>query len=83
MNFQSIIRNSVLAGAVTLLCAAPSWAVPVNITAQTTWFGTTIHVGSSNGSGAHIYKPLQGTLMGNLTDLGGGAYQLTDLMGIR
>ncbi len=34
MNVKTIIRHSVLACAVTLLCAAPSWAIPVNLILQ-------------------------------------------------
>ncbi len=76
MNFQSIIRNSVLAGAVTLLCAAPSWAVPVNLVIQQGGFpgfsATWLHEGWTGGGPAFTgFKPLNGTLTADLDTTSG------------
>jgi len=81
MNLQSIIRNSVLGCAVTVLCASTSWAIPVNITSNTSnpsW--SQVHDGTTGG-GTSIYKPLSGTLMGDLTYWAGG-WKLTNIMGV-
>jgi hypothetical protein len=80
MNLQSIIRNSVLACAVTLLCAATSWAGPVKITivpsGSMDGFGFSLIHSASNQSGtypgyytggSYKYNNISGSLFGNLT----------------
>ena len=81
MNLQSIILNSVLACAVTVLGASTSWAVPVNITSDTSnpsW--SQVHDGTTGG-GTSIYKPLSGTLTGDL-DYWDGGWRLSNIMGV-
>lgn len=68
MNLQSIIRKSVLACAVILMCAAPSWAVPVNIEIYSgnPNFSSTFIDTNPNPGGTKKYKNIYGTLWGDL-----------------
>ena len=87
MNVQSIIRNSVLTCAVTLLCAAPSWAVPVNLVIQNGGFpgfnATWLHHDYTAGGTAQAFtgfKPLNGTLTADLDTTSG--IKLSNIMGV-
>lgn len=85
MNFKTIIRNSVLACAVTLLCAAPSWAVPVKLVVQNGGFpgfnATFLHENYVAGGPAFTgFKPLNGVLMADLDTSSG--IKLSNIMGV-
>lgn len=71
MNVSTIIRNSVLACALTLASAAPSWAVPVNLVIENGGFpgfnATFLHENHlAGGTVFQKFKPLMGTLMADL-----------------
>lgn len=81
MNVSSITRNSMLACAFIVATAAPSWAVPVTLTADfssPSW--SQVHDNPTAG-GAGIYKPLSGTLTADLSYWVGG-WRLDNIMGV-
>jgi len=85
MKLQSIIRNTLFACAVTVLCAAPSWAVPVHLVVQNGGFpgfnATFLHNNYLAGGSAFTgFKPLNGILTADLdTSLG---FKLSNIMGV-
>ena len=93
MNLQSIIRTSVLACALTGLCAATSWAGPVKITIEPSGnlggFGyslihaATNQMGSSGyyTGGSHKYDNISGYLLGVLAGTP-GSLNLSGITGV-
>lgn len=85
MNFRTFIRMGVLACAVTVLCAAPSWAVPVQLVVQNGGFpgfnATFLHENHTAGGPAFTgFKPLNGVLTADLdTSVG---IKLSNIMGV-
>ncbi len=88
MNLKTIIRHSVLACAVTLLCAVPSWAIPVNLIIQNGGFpgfnATFLHENHVAGGPAFAgFKPLNGVLTADLDDLNpGNGIVLSNITGV-
>lgn len=81
MDFHSMTRNILLGCVATLLCASTSWATPVNITSDiSTPSWSKVHNNAYAG-GSSIYKPLSGTLMGDLDYIWGG-WRIQNIMGV-
>jgi hypothetical protein len=81
MDFQAMTRNILLGCVVTMLVASTSWATPVNITSDISnpsW--SKVHNNPYAG-GSSLYKPLSGTLMGDL-DYWVGGWRLSNITGV-